>query len=81
MNIEIVNCIEDPLDVAVERGVSVAFSEPSVDEDKQCWKTVIKFIGSHRSRDHEFYGESALQSLRLATEFVSKTYERHIQRK
>lgn len=75
MKLEIKSAEDDPFEIGVEGDVFVEFLETSFDREQDCWATIMILSGSKRTRETVIYGESALQSLRLATAYLSNLYE------
>lgn len=64
----------DPLDVGIESGVKIIFSEPVFSNDMKAWKCIVTFEGSVTTEQKGIYGESGLQSLMLAAQFADTLY-------
>lgn len=77
MKCEIKAAIDDPFNIGVEGDVFVEFVETAFDHEQKCWATIMNLSGSKRSRETVIYGDSPLQSLRLATAYISTLYEPH----
>lgn len=69
---------EGPWRLGANQDLVLEIADPSFNTDKAAWATQLIFHGSETSRDVTIYGETALQSLMLATQFAMRMYEPEI---
>lgn len=63
----------DPLMIGIGRDVQVEFDEPI--HDGTAWKVSYRLTGSKNSFERHCYGETPLQALFLAVQFIRRLYE------